>query len=338
MHKGALLAILLGVGLLFIPAHSAIQFAEAQNPISDLAAKGAAAIGGGGIGIINTLFEAIATSGGLLGTILSVGLSFLNSLITFIFNSIISVIAFIINIFNSLFISILSSAGITLIPKIVAVAVMVFGFIEPIFKYVQSVAGGAILGYLAGYKDLIYYGFVRPILMEIISAGFLLLCAAAALVGIIPIVSIPMAFIYGFLVLMVIFPLTVSGQAYFPMDENINPIAQGLCITKMGFWGFVMGLAELIVFILLIFVIAAMIVPVTNIAMAIILVICATLGAIVVIILGIISALTNLIFILPTVLNYTPFIHLIGKGIKGLVVVIENLIFKGIDDLGAWIA
>ena len=62
MQNRALLAILLGVAFLLLPAHSAIQFAAAQNPVADLAAKGAAAFGKGGIELINTVINSLANA------------------------------------------------------------------------------------------------------------------------------------------------------------------------------------------------------------------------------------------------------------------------------------
>jgi len=45
---------------------------EAQNPVVDLGAQGAAAVGGGINAVIQTIINTLGASGGLLGTILSI--------------------------------------------------------------------------------------------------------------------------------------------------------------------------------------------------------------------------------------------------------------------------
>jgi len=362
MHKKALLAILLSVAFLLLPAHSTIQFAAAQNPVADLAAKGAAAFGKGGIELINTIINTLANAGGLLATVISVGLSIFNSLITFIicivasniispFVSIIvspivsiiaspipSIISFIMSIIVSPIVSSIVSLIATIILKIVAAVVMVASYIEPIFKYIQSVVGVAILEYLAGYKDLIYYGFVRVAILDVVLAGVYAVMTIINIIGIIPIVSIPMALIFDYIVIFVLMPLISSIVTYFP-EENINPIAQGMNSMKIGLGGAIFGIVEILIVVLLIVYTIGMIVPIVNIFTAIITVFVSVIvGILVCIILPIIAWITNIIYILPTILNYTPFINLIKRGGWRLVVMIEDLIFKGIDNIGAWIA
>ena len=222
--------------------------------------------------------------------------------------------------------------------KIVGSFVMLFSFIEPFFKYIQSVAGGAILEYLTGYKDLIYYGFIRPLFMDIWLEGFYIVFLILCIIGLIPIISIPIALIVDFLIFYVhfLFPAAILG--YFP-SENLNPLAQGMLVMKNSFTA-IIGIIFLILalFLCTIYTIG-MIIPFLNIITTIITFVVFVLDAIIICPLFVLFAwIMNSGFILPTIFNHTPFISLIERGIWRMVVMLEDLIFKGIDNLGGWIA
>jgi len=86
MNLKALSALLVILALFALP----LRQAQAQNPITDLAATGVNTFGSGAIQLINTAIDTLANAGGLLATVISVGLSLLNSFITFIISLIIS--------------------------------------------------------------------------------------------------------------------------------------------------------------------------------------------------------------------------------------------------------
>jgi len=220
---------------------------------------------------------------------------------------------------------------VNIIRKITVVTFSLFSFTEPFIKYIQSIIGLTIFEYFGEYGYLIYYGFIRIIILDIVLFGVYAFMGLINIIGIIPIVSIPISLITDYLVLFVFMPLIASMFTYFP-DTNINPITQGINSIKVGLWGWFSGIVEIGLVILMIIYTIAMIIPIINIIVAVITSIVVGLaGVVVCIILPFVIIFLNIGHILPTILNYTPIVNLIKRIPSGTINLIEDLIYKTID-------
>jgi hypothetical protein len=164
--------------------------------------------------------------------------------------------------------------------------------------------------YCWGYVDLVYYGFIRPLILDLIMILGFLAMIVLDIIGIIPIVSIPMGALSNVILTFVLFPVAFSMLGYYP-ESYLDPITQGMNIFKNGGMGIIYLIVFLFIHLLELIYFIMMVIPIINIAGAIgqILVII-VLGGILVIAMPIVALLMNLFYILPTICNYTPIINI----------------------------
>jgi len=220
---------------------------------------------------------------------------------------------------------------VNIVRKITAVTFSLFGFTEPFLKYAQSIIGITIFEYFGEFGYLIYYGFIRPVILDVVLVGFFVVSTLINMIGIIPIISIPCALIVVFIDLFVIIPLAISIVSYFP-EGNLNPLTQGMNRMKTGLTGSVAGLIWVVVAILLIIYSIGMVIPVINVlAVFIYNIIIWIIIVIVCILLPILAFTFNIGYIFPTLTNYTPIVNLIKRIPSGTINLITDVIYKTID-------
>ena len=220
---------------------------------------------------------------------------------------------------------------VNIVRKVTIVIFMLFSFTEPFIKYARSIIGLTIFEYFGEYGYLIYYGFIRPIILAIVLAGVFVIGTLLNIIGLIPIVSIPAGLVYIFSILFILMPIAASMIAYFP-ENNLNPLTQGGEIIKNGFMGVGAGVIWLLIAFGLFFYMIGMIIPIINLILSIIAGIITFVCLFVVpILLLIIAWIFNINNILPTLTNYTPIVNLIKRIPLDSINLIQDLFFKTID-------
>lgn len=179
-----------------------------------------------------------------------------------------------------------------------------------ILQIVFNLVNSFVYEYCWGYADLVYYGFIRPLILDLIVILGLLAMIVLDIIGIIPIVSIPMGALSNLLLTFVIIPLAISAAGYYP-DSLKNPIAQGTNIFRNGGLGVIYLIITVFILILEVIYFILMVIPIINIAGAIgqILVVIVG-GGLFVILIPIVAWIGSITYILPTICNYTPIINI----------------------------
>ena len=164
--------------------------------------------------------------------------------------------------------------------------------------------------YLGGYAELVYYGFLRPLILDVILAIGFLIMIILDIIGIIPIVSIPIGALSNIIITFVLIPIAVNALAYYP-ESNMNPISQGMNVLKNGGLGIVWLIIPLFVVLLEVIYFIMMVIPIINIAGAIgQILILIVIGGLIVLLIPIVAWIGSITYILPTICNYTPLINL----------------------------
>lgn len=207
------------------------QQVQAQNPIVDLGAKGAAAVGGGLNAVIQTCINTIGASGGLLGAILSVVLSMLNGLISLVMSVLAAVglggvAGFCAGAIMGCISGIvgLISAGIV---EILDILLLVARIINTLCT---GVCGGLIIVLIADIILTIWQmiGYIAMIIWTFIKFAFGgVVGLAAIIIGLIPIVSLGVGAVSGLLyaIWMVVFILI--GVLGICLPIGLNTIISG---------------------------------------------------------------------------------------------------------------
>lgn len=164
--------------------------------------------------------------------------------------------------------------------------------------------------YLGGYAELVYYGIIRPVILDLCIGFFYASSVVLNLIGIIPIVSIPVTLINDAYTLLVLMPLFSAMIGYYP-EDNMNPLAQGSNLMIGSTSGFILTIFEVVVMFLLIINTILMFIPFVNIIMAIVdAIIYGVVGVIITPSMLILTWVLNLLYVLPTICNYTPLVNL----------------------------
>ncbi|MDY6985635.1 MAG: hypothetical protein SVE93_04440 [Candidatus Thermoplasmatota archaeon] len=224
---------------------------QAQNPVVDLGAKGAAAVGGGINAIIQTCINTIGASGGLLGAIISVVLSMLNGLISLVMSVLAAVGLGGVAGFCSGAIMGCISGIIGLIAPVIVEILDILPLIARIINTLLTGVGGLIIVLIADILLTIWQmiGYIAMIIWTFIKFGFgTVVGLAAILIGLIPIVSLGVGAVSGLLyaIWMVVFIIIGVLGIYLPIGLN-TIISGGIAAwSNIGWYFTALHLADFV--------------------------------------------------------------------------------------------